>query len=135
MSMVAVIASVTLLFTYTSYETQLLTAEKSSLVLLLQSARANAMQNLGEQEHGVAIDPLGYQGYVVFRGNSFDDSDESLRIYVPRSNNFSFGTNSPKTIIFDQLSGESNVDTIFELISSQSLASTTVTVNHEGAIY
>lgn len=135
MFMVAVIASATLIFSYTFYQRQLLTAEKSSLILLLQSARANAMQNVGEQDHGVAIDPQGYKGYVVFRGHSFDDSDETLRIYVPRGNNFSFSSNSPETIVYKQLSGDSNVNTKFELISDQSGASTTVTINYEGAIY
>lgn len=135
MSMVAVIASVTMLFSYSSYEKHLLAAEKSSFVLLLQSARANAMQNVGEQDHGVAIDPLGYTGYVVFKGSSFDDSDESLHIYVPRSNNFSFSASSPGIIIFEQLSGDSNVNTEFKLISVHKEASITATINYEGAIY
>ncbi|MBY0537883.1 prepilin-type N-terminal cleavage/methylation domain-containing protein [Patescibacteria group bacterium] len=135
MSMVAVIASATMLFSYNYYENQLLTTEKGNLILLLQSARANAMQNVGEQDHGVAIDPSGYQGYVVFVGNNFDDSDESLHVYVPRAENFSFSANYPEVIIFEQLSGESNIDSEFELNSTHSGASTTVTINYEGAIY
>lgn len=135
MSMVAVLASATMLFSYNFYSIQLLVAEKESLILLLQTARANAMQNMYEQDHGVAINPQGYQGYVVFRGESFEDSDESVRMYVPRDGSISFSTNSPEVIIFEQLSGESNTNTQFRLKNSNFESSTTITINYEGAIY
>jgi prepilin-type N-terminal cleavage/methylation domain-containing protein len=135
MSMMSIIASATMFFSYHFYKQEILVAEKANLIVLLQSARALAMQNIGQQPHGVAIDPEGYVGYVAFSGDSFEASDETYRTFVPRSSLIAFSENSPPQILFYQLSGQTDNNVTFMLQDVNSTASNTVTVNYEGAIY
>ena len=136
LAMLGFIASATVLFSLSFFQGELLHNEESTLVNLLHTARSKAMQNQDGAAHGVAIDPLGVNEYVLFSGNSFVNADPSTVQSIPRANNFTFATSSIKEIVFFQLSGE--VETSGEIIlidTNKNNSSSTITINYEGAIY
>ena len=136
LAMLSFIASATVLFSLSFFQGELVRNEENTLVNLLHTARAKAMQNQDGVAHGVAIDPIGVNEYVLFSGNSFVNADPSTVQSIPRANSFAFATNSLKEIVFFQLSGE--VKTGGEIIvinTNKNNSSSTITINYEGAIY
>lgn len=136
LAMLGIIAGSTILFSLGSYQSTLLQSERNTIVLQLQTARAEALQNKNNQPHGVAFNPVGYAGYVLFSGVSFATSDSATHIRVPQRAGIVLATSTPPEIIFTQLSGQTNfTGTITLLDSMRTSASTSITINYEGAIY
>lgn len=136
LAMLSIIASSTMIFSMSMYQSALLHAERSSMVTLLQTARAYAMQNKFGMAAGVAIDPVGFEGYVLFNGNDFVTSDVTSRVLVQHLTNVTVLPGAPTQIIFSQLSGESNYDGEVVLQdTSRGNARTSITINYAGAIY
>ncbi len=131
--------------------------DADALVMLLRSARMDAMQNLHERPHGVAIRPADHPRDVVgFEGASYAGSESALRTAREVDGAVSIstaiaGTMTTKSaeIIFCPLSGVA-VDNIapgtscddprnffdgsVTLSDDTSGIRFTVTINHEGAI-
>ena len=108
-------------------------SEQDTLVTLLQTARADALNNIHQERHGVAIHPNGYDGYVIFEGDSYASS--TLRTEVPASYRANLGAGTPSEIIFNQLSGNANHSNAnIVMVDPERHTTTTITVNHEGAI-
>lgn len=108
-------------------------SERDTLVTSLQTARADALNNIRQERHGVAIHPDGYDGYVVFEGDSYASS--TLRTEVPASYGVNLTAGTPSEIIFDQLSGNANyANANIVMVDPDRHATTTITINHEGAI-
>ncbi len=136
LAMLGIIASATVLFSISFFESELIYNEERTLVNLLHTARSRAMQNQEGTAHGLAIDPLGVNEYVLFSGSSFVGADPTLLQSIPRANNFTVATNSLKEIIFSQLSGTVKTSGEIKLIDgNRGNASSTITINYEGAIY
>ena len=136
LAMLAIIASATLFFSISFFQREILDSERSQLVVILQTARAQSMQNIAGVKHGVAINPNNASQYVVFAGDSYAQADESELVAINHSPNIKFSTSTPIEIVFEQLSGQANYDgeiTIYDV--SRPGSSTTITINYEGAIY
>ena len=136
LAMLGIIAGSTILFSLGSYQSTLLQSERNTIVLQLQIARSEALQNIDNQPHGVAFNPASYSGYVLFSGVSFATSDPVTHIRVSQRAGIVLATSTPSEIIFTQLSGRTNFTGKVTLLDSmRTSASTSITINYEGAIY
>ena len=82
-------------------------SEQNTLITLLQTARADALNNVDELPHGVAAHPADHpQSYVVFEGASYGASDEESRRVFEAAYPVLFDAASPSEIVFCQLSGD-----------------------------
>jgi prepilin-type N-terminal cleavage/methylation domain-containing protein len=136
LALLSFVAGVTLIFSVRSFQSAVLQSERDVLVMQLQTARALAMQNINNLPHGLAFNPAGHTGYVLFSGINFAFSDTSTQIRIPTKAGIVLPTSTPAEIVFTQLSGESSYDGTITLIEGQNaLASTSIRINYEGAIY
>jgi hypothetical protein len=94
-----------------------------------------SMQNKTQVPHGLAIDPGGFVGYVLFSGTSLASADSSTQVQIPRSSYIVFSSSAPVQVVFSQLSGDADYSGNFYLIDKNTSASTSLTINYEGAIY
>ncbi|MDO8548204.1 MAG: prepilin-type N-terminal cleavage/methylation domain-containing protein [bacterium] len=135
MGIILVIASAPLFIDLTSYRADAFRAERSAVVTLLQKARADALNNINQQAHGVAFFPPDHQkSYVVFEGDSYAASDPATREVSDGNYLVTFGAGSPSEVAFTQLDGSANFSGDIVLVDTQRAATTTITINHEGAI-
>ena len=133
MGLFSMIAGLGLFLDFGSYRGDAFRAEQASLVELLQTARANALNNINEEPHGVAIHPGGYDGYVVFEGSTYATADHSRDMRVEAFYTVGFSSTTPQEVVFEQLSGDSNGATITMTDSVRGLTAV-IAINHEGAI-
>jgi prepilin-type N-terminal cleavage/methylation domain-containing protein len=134
--MLSVIACATLFFSMSFYSHNLILAERSQFISLLQTVRAQSMQNIDNKPHGIAIDVSEGNKYILFSGSTLTTSDPESQIPILYDTRFRFSTDTPDEIVFSQLSGESNYEGEILMIDSfrpQSIA--TITINYGGAIY
>lgn len=131
---IAVLASVSLFLDFNSYRGDAFRAEMSSLAVALQTARADALNNIDEEKHGVAIHPGGYDGYVIFEGADYASRNPSLDVKVTASYGVTIGSSSPTEIVFDQLSGDTGYDGDITLIDPNRNMSAALSINHEGRV-
>lgn len=109
-------------------------AERGSLIVSLQTARADALNNINQKPHGVAIHPDGYDGYVIFEGESYASS--TVRTEVAANYGVGIALGSPMEIVFEQLSGNSNYASATITITDPERGITSkIFINHEGAIW
>jgi len=124
------------LFTdFTSYRGDAFRSEQNKLVVALQSARADAFNNVDQERHGVAIFPSDHPAsFVIFEGDSYASS--TSRSVIDTSYPIAIGSSSPGEIIFKQLSADSIYagEVSVTLIDSARNFSSVITINHEGAI-
>lgn len=134
--MLSVVASITLFVSMSFYSQNLLLAQRSELISLLQTVRAQALQNIDNKAHGLAINVSGGNEYLLFSGSNLATSDTESQILIPYDSRFRFATDTPTEIVFSQLSGESNYEgEILMFDSFRSQVTATITINYEGAIY
>lgn len=124
----------TLFFNINSFRGDALRAEAKQLQIILQTARADAMNNINQKPHGVAIHPDGYDGYVLFTGNSYAHREASTSVFIPETYHVTFDISSPQEIVFSQLSGDANYQGNIVLTDTERHALTSITINHEGAL-
>lgn len=101
-SIFGVILGISLPFGMDFYRSYLFRSEKSMLVSVLQKARSQSMNNIGEVPHGVHIDE---DGYTIFQGTSFDSKNSANEFIVKNPSVSVFGT---ADIVFEQLTGNPN---------------------------
>jgi prepilin-type N-terminal cleavage/methylation domain-containing protein len=107
--------------------------EERSLVTLLQTARADAMDNVGQVPHGVAIFPSDHpRAYVLFSGNAYGADPSSYRVI--ESNYKVAISGAPDAVLFAQLTGNSDFDGTMTLSDPNRAITAAITLNHEGAI-
>jgi prepilin-type N-terminal cleavage/methylation domain-containing protein len=124
-------------------------AERSTLVTVLQAARADSLNNVDLLPHGVAFHPADHpKAYVLFEGARYAESDPATQSVFEGSYPVSFDPNAPAEIVFCQLSGDAtsgigasdceDPSNAFEgkVTMSDGIRglTQTVTINHEGAI-
>jgi prepilin-type N-terminal cleavage/methylation domain-containing protein len=131
--LVGVLASVALFMDVNSYRGDAFRGEVNALGLALQTSRADALNNINQSKHGVAIHPGGYDGYVIFQGNSYATRNLAFDESIKANYSVTFGA-TPTEIIFDQLSGDANYDGDVTMTDSQRNMTAVITINHEGKI-
>jgi prepilin-type N-terminal cleavage/methylation domain-containing protein len=131
--LVGVIATMSLFIDINSFRGDAFRSEVNNLGIALQTARADALNNIDQERHGVAIKPVGYDGYVVFEGNSYDTRDNSKDENTKSSYEVNFSPTSPTEITFDQLSGNAE-DTDITMIDPNRNITAVISINHEGKI-
>lgn len=132
---IGMLMSLSLFMDLNGYRGDAFRAEVSTLGIALQTARANALNNINEEKHGVAINPPGYKGYVIFEGESYSTRIVSHDHPIAMSYKVNISPSSPSEIVFDQLSGNGSVNAdIILLDPERSTISTVISINHEGKI-
>jgi prepilin-type N-terminal cleavage/methylation domain-containing protein len=134
LSLVTMIASITLLADTTNFRGPAFRAEAANLATALQTARADALNNVRQSVHGVAINPGGYAGYVVFEGTDYATANPDRMTRIPSSYRVALGATTPNEVTFEQLSGDASFEGVIELVDPHRNATTTITLNHEGLI-
>ncbi len=129
-----VLGSLLLFVDFNSYRGDAFRAEVSALGSSLQTARADALNNINEEKHGVAIHPAGYDGYVVFEGASYATRNGSRDVPIKAAYGVTISMSSPTEIVFDQLSGNANYDGDITLTDPNRAMDAVLSVNHEGKI-
>lgn len=131
--LIGMIGSMSIFLDINSYRGDAFRSEIDSLGTTLQNARANSFNNINEKRHGVAIHPGGYNGYIIFEGNSFATADHAKDLDIKASYNITFGA-APTEIVFDQLSGDANYDGDITITDPQRGMTGVININHEGRI-
>jgi prepilin-type N-terminal cleavage/methylation domain-containing protein len=124
--------------------------DEDTLVMLLQHARMESMNDLDELPHGVALRPSDHPDDVVgFGGADYASSDTASREADAIADSTAVAAGSPSEIIFCPLSGaavtaiapgtkcddaQNQFDGAVTLTDSTSGKTFSITVNHEGAI-
>ena len=124
----------TLFFDINSYRVDAFRAERTNLVTALQTARADALNNINQSKHGVVINPAGYAGYIIFEGDTFTASDQATRIAIPASYGVTLASSSLSEVVFSQLSGDTGWSGQLILIDSERHATSAIVINYEGKI-
>jgi len=119
-------------------------AEQSMLVTILQTARADALNNTDQQPHGVAIHPPDHpNSYVMFEGLCYTGPSctPTATQIIGSSYTIGLGSGSPTEIVFSQLSADvdsllsvPNQSATITVIDPQRPITSTITINKEGAI-
>lgn len=135
MGIILVIASTPLFIDLTSYRADAFRAERATIATLLQKARADALNNIDQEPHGVALFPADHpHSYVVFEGSSYAASDPAKREVTDESYPIVFGATSPSEVVFNQLDASTNFNGDIIVVDTQRAATSTITINREGAI-
>lgn len=134
LAIVSMIISATLIFDINSYRGEAFRAERNIVVIALQTARANALNNINQEKHGVKINPSGFNGYVVFEGNDYASSDPLLHDRIPALYTTTLDPGSPSEVVFSQLSGDANFDGEIVLHDPERNMTANIVINHEGKI-
>ncbi|MBC7836540.1 hypothetical protein H7X87_02065 [Acetobacteraceae bacterium] len=107
--------------------------EERTIVTLLQNARADAMDNVGQAPHGLAIYPADNpDAYVLFAQSAYATDPLSHRV-VEEAYDIEI-SGAPVEIVFEQLSGNSNFEGTITLTDPNRGITSEITINHEGAI-
>ncbi|MES2966328.1 MAG: type II secretion system protein [Patescibacteria group bacterium] len=136
LAMLSFIAGSTLLFSVQYYQDEIIRVEETTLISLLQTARAQSMHNIDGQSHGVAVNPNNNNEYILFAGDSLATAEESTRLPVSHSDNIAIATSSLSEVVFSQLSGTVVENGEITLVDrNRPEVTSTLTINYEGAIY
>jgi prepilin-type N-terminal cleavage/methylation domain-containing protein len=100
LGMVAIFATMGLVFSFDSYRGYLFRSEYTTTVNLLAKARNRAINNFNESNHAVSILDGEYRLYKI---DGYDPGDSATYESFPRNNALTF--EGPEEIIFEQLSG------------------------------
>jgi prepilin-type N-terminal cleavage/methylation domain-containing protein len=132
--LIAVVMSMSLFMDINGYRGDAFRSEEDTLGTALQTARSDALNNIDEKRHGVAIHPGGYDGYVIFEGDNYASRDVSKDESTKSSYNVSFTPTTPSEVVFDQLTGDANYDGDITLMDPQRNMTANISINHEGKI-
>jgi prepilin-type N-terminal cleavage/methylation domain-containing protein len=133
-AIVAVLAGLIAFVDLNNYRGDAFRAELSSLGVALQTARADALNNIDQNRHGVAIHPGGYNGYVLFEGDSYATRDAALDQDIDAAYGVTVAPGSPSEVVFDQLSGDTHLDADITFIDPNRNITAAISINHEGRI-
>ncbi|HVU79836.1 MAG TPA: prepilin-type N-terminal cleavage/methylation domain-containing protein [Candidatus Paceibacterota bacterium] len=110
-------------------------AEAGMIAELLQKARADALNNVDQLPHGLALFPADApHAYVLFEGESYEASDPSTREAYPASYGLGVGAGSLREAVFSTLSGSGCCDGDIVLVDAARGIRYAISVNHEGLI-
>ncbi len=133
--LVGVVLAITSLANVNMYTRQLSASEDTILVVSLQKARSQAMNNISGKAHGVHFEN-GKDVFVVFEGNTYVSGDLS-NLNIPRNEDVKLLLNGAEVpefdIVFDQLSGSTSDNGTITL-SSESIPTKEVEIKSNGLI-
>ena len=127
MGILAILGSLGLFVAIDQYRSYALSAETSTIVSLLQKARNQAINNLGQSRHGVFLDNTNY---TLFEGTDYASRVQGYDEIIPKSPAVTMG--GLQEIIFKQLNGESS--TIGNITISNPQKTSVISINSEGRI-
>ncbi len=131
----AILISLSLFINLGNYRGDAFRAERQTLVTVLQTARADALNNVDQQAHGVAIMPSDHPGsYVAFAGLSYASSTVASRLVVDMQYPANFSAGTPSEIVFSQLSGDASYEGDITMVDSERNITFNISINHEGRI-
>ncbi len=129
------VGSLSLFIDLNSYRGDAFRAEKNTIVTLLEKARADALNNINQDPHGLALFPVDHpHAYVLFSGTSYAASDPATREVFNASYAITLASTSPSEIVFAQLSGNTAYDGVITLRDSVRSMESTITINREGMV-
>ncbi|MEI6660190.1 MAG: prepilin-type N-terminal cleavage/methylation domain-containing protein [bacterium] len=142
--LIAFLMSFSLFINLDNYKSDSFPGERDRLVTLLQTARADSLNNIDQISHGVAIRPSEYPGsYAYYEGVNYSDAlsqhPESINP-VAIQYAFDVTNSSPKEIVFYQLSGDAHsgdggpYDGDITLNDAGRNMQFNISINHEGRI-
>lgn len=134
LGIVGILAGLVAFVDVNNYRGDAFRAEVSALGGALQTARADALNNINQHAHGVAIHPGGYDGYVIYEGDSYATRDTTRDEFAKAGYGVSFSPSSPTEIVFTQLSGNASYDGDITLVDPNRGMTAAITINHEGRI-
>lgn len=123
----AVLVSLGLFISLDFYRIYAFRAEQNIVVGLLEKARSQALANIGEQPHGLALLP---SQYVVFEGASYLSADHARDEAVPANPNIPHV--GLAEIVFGPLTGD--VTAVGSVTLTDGVRTNRVSVNSEGQI-
>ena len=130
----SVLGAMTLFIDLGSYRGDAFRAERNTISTLLQKARADALNNINQEPHGVAIFPADHpKSYVLFEGTTYGANPASHDV-VDASYILELGPGSPTEVVFEQLNGNANVAGVITLKDPNRTVTLDITINHEGMI-
>ena len=130
MSVITLLAAVTMIAGIDTYQRYLFRADLSTAGALLQKARGSSVSNIGETSHGVYFGTPG--AFVLFRGNSWVLRNAAYDLSVPTGKSLMVTPSNPtQDVVFTQLSGETSAGNV---TLSDGARTAVITLNNEGAI-
>lgn len=133
-SILTMLAGASLFFDVNNFRGTAFNSEMANLATALQTARANALNNVNQSEHGVAINPTGYVGFVIFEGSSYATRDTARDSKIPSMYTIAVEPSSPTEVVFTQLSGIASPAGDLTLRDPQRDMTRTIGINYEGRI-
>ena len=120
------IAGLSLPFSISSFRGYIFYQEQDTIISLLQKARSQSVNNIGQQPHGVHVDD---NEYVLFSGPVYraDDPDN-----IKFDASGGINNNGPLDIIFNQLDGSSGGGNLRLFDGGGHIAN--ININSEGQI-
>lgn len=134
LGLIAIVAIVVSVLDINNFRGDSFRSEVSTIGTSLQTARANSFNNINQKKHGVAFNPGGFSGYVIFEGNTYSTRDASKDILLPASYIVTFSPASPTEVVFEQLNGNANYNGDITLTDPQRGLSLVININNEGKI-
>lgn len=113
-------------FRLVSYEQEI-----EKIALLLNTARIKSLNNTNQSKHGVH---LSNNGYILFEGNSFLESNPSRQIYFKSEYKINYGTSSLDEVVFNQIDGRVENSGSIEAIDPETKRISIIQINYEGQI-
>ncbi len=133
--LLAMVSAFTMFTDFSSYRHTSVRSERTILVSVLQKARADALNNVNQEAHGVAISPAGNtEAYVIFEGSSYTAPGRNTSGDIVIRRNYPVTVTGPAEVVFEQLSGDSTFSGDISMSDPQSTQVTAVSINHEGRI-
>lgn len=134
LGLIAIVAVVVSVVDINNFRGDSFRSEVSTIGTALQTARANSFNNINQKRHGVAFNPAGVSGYVIFEGNTYATRDTTQDILIASSYIVNFSPASPTEVVFDQLKGDANFNGDITLTDPQRGVSAVININNEGKI-
>lgn len=133
--LVALVGGAVLFVDLNNYRGDSFRSERNTVVNLLGQARIDALNNVSEEPHGLALHPADYpDSYVLFAGSSYASSDPATRVPYKQNYAVAFGPGSPAEVVFEQLNGDSSVAGTITMTDSDRAFSFDIAINSEGGI-
>ncbi len=134
LGLIAIVAIVISVVDINNFRGDSFKSEVGTIGTSLQTARANSFNNINQKKHGVAFNPAGFNGYVIFEGGTYATRDTAQDVFIASSYILNFSPASPTEVVFDQLSGNANYNGDITLSDPQRGVSTVININNEGKI-
>ncbi len=130
----SVLGAMTLFIDLGSYRGDAFRAERDTVVTLMQKARADALNNIDEAPHGLALFPADHpKSYVLFDGTTYA-ADPASHDVVDASYDVGLAPGTPSEVVFEQLSGDANYSGAVTLVDPNRTLSFDIDINQEGMI-